>query len=1111
MFPVSNNTSFTLQTNSSYAEDRISSGSLSQAKSAPLRPDEYYTIWSEWEKNVQPGGSEERDVAVARMRECLEKNAVELDLTFLGLSSLPEFLPEHIDSLRTHNNKLTSLPARLPENLRFLSVSDNSLFALPDTLPKNLTRLGIANNYLQSLPGSLPDSVEYINAFNNNLEEIPNRLPSSLKNADFGKNNIVGLDVNLPDGLTELRLGNNRLSRLPDNLPVSLEYIDLYHNNLQTLPEAIAHLSSAAEIDVEDNPLSEQTLRQLMRMTLVSDYTGPRISFSMQADGQNFSRRPLSESVKNWFPTELTGSTWKSIEKEEDAAAFSAFLSRLEESRNTRENPAFKERIAAWLTRLAETTSLRETTFALAREATTSCEDRVTLVWNDMQKVALVHDIENGVWDNRMPELISAGREMFRLELLEQAARDKVKTLHFVDEIEVYLAYQTGLRDALKLSSAGKMMRFRDVSGVTQEDLARALCQVRETEQREFPVWLVQWAPWKTAMRRSNNVLVENIQKKQAEAFEDIHRLRVNAALKCEGLEGIPDAMVAVGKNTQDEIQRENDTELTRAFLQNRYRTLMAEKLPVQALKALTELASIATLAPALAAMAVVPESVSQAHPGSLLAGIVAQDGMAPLAEEWISLLRLLHKNNHLSNEEIISCLLPHKKNDRVKSLAHALAGAAWGSEATTKLCALLADVAGHDGKVQQEIISRLSLEQPGYGFSRLKLDQLVDFYKRAKYAHEFSRNDAATAQLKMGGLIQKQRELYKMASSGMPEPINRRSERKALSKWIATKGNWSGNFGDYAPALISRLYPNVRLKINVLNAQGEIRNSLLQGDDRIPAGTVIELNLQNDHYSPVINGEERQVPANGDCFFNSFLTALNGKEPSGEEIQQLRNRLADYIRDNDELTDFINLETISEPGFEVLYEKIKTETTSKVQISHAAMEREKTELSRIKDSARQRLDEFNTREREENKKRFDEMVSSFAGHSETQASLHSRSVQQKAAARELAQAEHALRNQGETPSWKGPVATTSVSSLTNTDKMGRTTTDEQIEQRLDALKSFRAEHEVAQIRKRLAELSAFNSDIKTAQLEQRLKNLQRNSAERSGGEKQLSPLLKKD
>ncbi|WP_349422899.1 NEL-type E3 ubiquitin ligase domain-containing protein [Serratia symbiotica] len=164
---------------------------------------------------------------------------------------------------------------------------------------------------------------------------------------------------------------------------------------------------------------------------------------------------------------------------------------------------------------------MRETTFAVAQEATTSCKDRVTLAWNDMQKVALVYDVENGTWDDRLPELMTAGCEMLCLEQLEQAARYKVKTLRFVDEVEVYLAYQTGLRDALKLTSAGERMRYGDVSGVTQEDLDRILAQVREREKRAFPTWLAQWAPWKTALYRASPGFVHNMQEQQTGALTE--------------------------------------------------------------------------------------------------------------------------------------------------------------------------------------------------------------------------------------------------------------------------------------------------------------------------------------------------------------------------------------------------------------------------------------------------------------------------------------------------------------------------------------------------------------------------------------------------------------
>lgn len=98
--------------------------------------------------------------------------------------------------------------------------------------------------------------------------------------------------------------------------------------------------------------------------------------------------------------------------------------------------------------------------------------------------------------------------------------------------------------------------------------------------------------------------------------------------------------------------------------------------------------------------------------------------------------------------------MLPHCVHDKSYSVAHALAGAAWNSEATTKLCALLSEVAGNDQDLHQDIVKRLSLKQPGYGFRQRQLDLPADFYKRAKQADSFGQNEAAKMQLKQNRLI---------------------------------------------------------------------------------------------------------------------------------------------------------------------------------------------------------------------------------------------------------------------------------------------------------------------------------------------------------------------
>ncbi|WP_171840341.1 NEL-type E3 ubiquitin ligase domain-containing protein [Serratia symbiotica] len=77
----------------------------------------------------------------------------------------------------------------------------------------------------------------------------------------------------------------------------------------------------------------------------MADYTGPRFFFSMSENRADVPPRPLSEAVKDWLSAQTAESAWAAMEKEDNAAAFSALLSRLGETQKARENPAFKVRV----------------------------------------------------------------------------------------------------------------------------------------------------------------------------------------------------------------------------------------------------------------------------------------------------------------------------------------------------------------------------------------------------------------------------------------------------------------------------------------------------------------------------------------------------------------------------------------------------------------------------------------------------------------------------------------------------------------------------------------------------------------------------------------------
>ena len=599
-----------------------------RTSTAALTPADYYAIWEKWENDPRTVAGEQRGQAVARMKECLENNTERLDLDELGLTSLPDTLPP-CNELNIMANNLTELPTTLPDNLQKLNVSFNQLRALPNTLPASLLSLNVFMNKLERLPESLPEGLKELDVNDNESLQLPNRLPqnleslgivscgltelptlpNSLKRLDADSNQLRTLPETLPISLLRLSVTSNQLTQLPETLPASLSLLMVLGNRLTALPENLpgslrcisaeynqlsqlpdlARLPQNCEILLEGNPLSTSTLQVLQHLRTNPYYQGPRINCS---ELDNLPPASLSNIVATWLPPEqqnrLAGD-WANIETEANSAAFSVFLHRLTTTQNANNIPEFKQQIAAWLLQLADSPTLREQTFLIAQEASATCEDRITLTHNDMQKAVMLHEVEKGKYDEKLPELMARGREMFRLEQLENIAREKVKILktlnvNSVDDIEVYLAYQVKLLNSLQLSSVNKEMRFFGVSHVTADDLLSAETRVKTAENHDFSRWLSQWSPWKSVVQRIEPERYAAAVEKQYHALENIYPDKLAAELAANGMTGDVDANRIVGKRINDEIMEEIDMALTHEVLSAKGASSLLDNLWMESL-----------------------------------------------------------------------------------------------------------------------------------------------------------------------------------------------------------------------------------------------------------------------------------------------------------------------------------------------------------------------------------------------------------------------------------------------------------------------------------------------------------------------------------------------
>ena len=221
---------------------------------------------------------------------------------------------------------------------------------------------------------------------------------------------------------------------------------------------------------------------------------------------------PLTDAIRNWLGQE--SAPWAGFTREAGATEFSLFLDKLAQSIIGR-NPAFRMTFQAWLREMAAHPSLRAHLFAVAQGATASCQDRVMLTANDMAKARLLFQVERGDYDQGLPELIALARGMFRLEKLEAIARKKAASLMFVDEVEVYLAYQVKLCAPLRLPLVVDEMAYFKVSGVGDNDLLAAEATIKELENREFKDFLLTWTPWLKAQKKGSGLSEEAARARQ--------------------------------------------------------------------------------------------------------------------------------------------------------------------------------------------------------------------------------------------------------------------------------------------------------------------------------------------------------------------------------------------------------------------------------------------------------------------------------------------------------------------------------------------------------------------------------------------------------------------
>ena len=487
-----------------------------------------------------------------------------------GLTALPENLSVRGDlSL----NGCTGLTA-LPENL---SVGDGlsldgctGLTALPDNLsvesclslkgctgltalPENLSVGGIfflrGCTGLTVLPENLSVGDDFYLSHCTGLTALPENLSVG---RDFFLRGCIGLTA-LPENLSVGRdfflRGCTGLTVLPENLPVRGSLSLDGCTGLRALPENLSvggnlYLLHCTGLTALTNGIAMlgltsqgYTRHVYLENTRLSDALIDRLRI-VEAPGMCFHfYRNAGQPEQVFLNIEQALAFWQNLApssvetpvlslRSDQAADLIYFLGRLTgtaDYKNQASRPVLAQRVTDVMTLLAGSVRVRDDALVRIHHAISTCDDRVILALDDLDTLQLLTSAETmAVRDSNPSELRALGLKMMRLDEVKRIARDHMKTLNWVDDIEVELAFQIGVRKHLDLPGSTQNMIFRDCAQVSEQDIAKAVEQVKENcSEAHLNVYLDRWAPWQKYQRHQSMPTFDQLKSKMIACIND--------------------------------------------------------------------------------------------------------------------------------------------------------------------------------------------------------------------------------------------------------------------------------------------------------------------------------------------------------------------------------------------------------------------------------------------------------------------------------------------------------------------------------------------------------------------------------------------------------------
>jgi Leucine-rich repeat (LRR) protein len=313
--------------------------------------------------------------------------------------------------------------------------------------------------------------------------------------------NHLGVSINVERmrRLKVLSLNNTGYSHWPmglfDTRRPKAFFLDMRQNPITEIPDVVegseqAFIVARTRIDATNLSDTNRTVYENYRKSVG---ISPKVLYDPVTD-QEMSQWPVFEDGMLVSRHPGLGSyrpeAWSDLAKEPDSKGFFTLIAKLRQSADYVDGGEPKLELADRVWRTIDAAyldpSLRDELFIMTT-APTTCADASAQLFNNMGiKVLALEARATATSKSGLKKaMVSLARGAARLEEVGEIARADVRARSSVgpEEVEIHLAYETGLAERLDLPWQSKDMKFRAIAGVTDETIDQAYDKIVVDEQ----------------------------------------------------------------------------------------------------------------------------------------------------------------------------------------------------------------------------------------------------------------------------------------------------------------------------------------------------------------------------------------------------------------------------------------------------------------------------------------------------------------------------------------------------------------------------------------------------------------------------------------------------